>query len=213
MKKYKGIIFDLDGVICHTDEYHYQAWKKLANYLHIPFDREINNQLRGVGRMDSLNIILQNAHILDVNIQTKEKYAKMKNDYYVQLIKNMNQSHLSNDVLATLQKLKQKGYLLAIGSSSKNTKFILNNLGIMDQFDTICDGTNIRYAKPNPEVFLKAAQQLHLLVQECVVVEDAISGIDAAKNGQFNCFGMGDAYQYNQATYHIQNFVDLLEYL
>lgn len=206
----KAVIFDLDGVICSTDEYHYLAWKALADREGIYFDKVINNQLRGVSRMASLEIILKNSK-KEYTSSQKEEMANYKNEVYKTFLVKMTPNDLSDDVLHTLKTLKEKGYKIAIGSSSKNTKTILKQLGIIDMFEAISDGTNITRSKPDPEVFLKAAEMLKLPVNECYVVEDAYSGIDAAKAGNFIAIGIGDASSYDKADYKIHKLSDLLK--
>lgn len=205
----KAVIFDLDGVICLTDEYHYLAWKALADREGIYFDKVINNKLRGVSRMASLDIILERAN-KKYSQEEKEEMANYKNEVYKKFLVKMSPNDLSDDVLYTLKTLKERGFKIAIGSSSKNTKTILKQLGIIDMFDAISDGTNITRSKPDPEVFIKAAEMLNLPVNECYVVEDAYSGIDAAKTGGFKAFGIGDASKYEKADYQIQKLSDLL---
>lgn len=187
--KYKGIIFDLDGVICHTDKYHYQAWKKLADKLGIYFDQEINNRLRGVSRMESFDIILEKYHG-QMSQEDKVRYAAEKNDLYRELLKNMTTDDLDPQVKETLDTLRSRGLLLAIGSSSKNAGFILERLGLDGYFDAVSDGNNISRSKPDPEVFLKAAEYLDLQPQDCLVVEDAQSGLEAAIAGNMDCLSL-----------------------
>ena len=153
------IIFDLDGVICSTDHYHYLAWKKLSDELHISFDEKDNEKLRGVSRMESLDIILEKSSQTYSQVE-KEEFANKKNALYQQYLKQMTPSDLSVEVKETLDQLRNKGYRLAIGSSSKNTKLILKQLGLENYFDAICDGTMIQYSKPHPEVFMKVADLL-----------------------------------------------------
>jgi len=208
--KYQAIIFDLDGVICFTDEYHYQAWKTIADEKGIYFDKEINNRLRGVSRMESLEIILER---FDGTLtqEEKEELAARKNSVYVDLLKNMSEKDLSLEVKETLLKLKEMGIRLAIGSSSKNAKFILGRLGITEYFETISDGTNITNSKPDPEVFLKAAEFLGLEHKDCLVVEDAEAGIQAACSGDFDSAGLGEAANSSKVTYALGSFGDLLK--
>lgn len=207
--RYKAIIFDLDGVICSTDEYHYQAWKKMADKIGVYFDREINNRLRGVSRMESLEIILENGE-KTYSEEEKEQLAEQKNEYYKELLQNMTSEDLSSEVKDTLDALRAKGLKLAIGSSSKNTKFILKQIGLEGYFDKISDGTNIVNSKPDPEVFLKAAQFLGLSPRECMVVEDAEAGIKAADRGGFESAGLGGAAKCSQVTFPMDKFSDLL---
>ena len=205
---YKGIIFDLDGVICHTDKYHYQAWKKLADRLGIYFDETINNRLRGVSRMESLNIILERADKTYTE-QEKEAFATEKNEVYKELLKQMTPEELSPEVKDTLEELRNRGILLSIGSSSKNAGFILNRLGLGDFFDAVSDGNNISHSKPDPEVFLKAAEFLKLPASECLVVEDAEAGLLAAKNGGMDSAAIGDAVKSDLPQYKLETFSDL----
>lgn len=207
--KYKGIIFDLDGVICNTDEYHYLAWKQLADRLGIPFDRERNNLLRGISRMASLDIILRNSNYSFSN-EEKTALAKEKNDLYRQLLNQMTPDNLSTDVKDTLEKLRHSGLQLAIGSSSRNTPLILERLGLNDYFDAVIDGNSITKSKPDPEVFLKASQTLKLAPAECLIVEDAHAGVQAAVAGGFDCAAMGNAKDDDQAVFHINHFSELL---
>ncbi len=182
--KYQAVIFDLDGVICSTDRYHYLAWKKIADDLHIYFDEKINNRLRGVSRMESLEIVLER---YDGNLTEEEKraLAEKKNQFYVELLEQMTEKDLSAEVSKTLVELREKGLKLAIGSSSKNAKRILGRLGLGSYFDAVSDGTNIQKSKPEPEVFLKAAEFLQMEPDKCLVVEDAEAGIEAAARGGF----------------------------
>ena len=210
--RYKGIIFDLDGVICSTDEYHYLAWKALADRMGIPFDRERNNLLRGVSRMASLDIILEKS---DKTYTDEEKtaFAEEKNTLYRELLGRMSPADLSGDVKNTLEALRKTGLKLAIGSSSKNTPFILERIGLKDFFDAVADGNCITHSKPHPEVFLKAADKLGLIPQDCLVVEDAHAGVEAAKAGGFDCAAMGDARDDERADWHLEKFSDLLIHL
>lgn len=211
--KYKAVIFDLDGVICFTDEYHYQAWKQLADKLEIPFDRTINERLRGVSRMDSLEIILEKYAGPALSDEDKEKLATQKNEIYRKSLENMSSDDLSDEVRETLNTLREKGLKLAIGSSSKNTKFILSQIGLADFFDAISDGTNITKSKPDPEVFIKAAEFVSEDPSDCLVIEDAEAGIDAAVAGGFDGAGIGSAASYSRATYHLNSFKDILKYV
>ena len=209
MNTIHAIIFDLDGVICFTDKYHYQAWKELADREGIYFDEKINDRLRGVSRMQSLDIILERAS-REYTEEEKESMAAMKNESYVKLLENMSTKDLSDEVKNTLDELRHRGYKLAIGSSSKNTKKILKQIGLVDYFDAISDGTNITKSKPDPEVFLKAADMVEEKPQNCLVVEDAAAGRDAACAGGFLSAGIGDAAAHEGVTYPIRTFGELL---
>ena len=208
--KYKGIIFDLDGVICSTDHYHYLAWKALADRLGAYFDETINNRLRGVSRMASLEIVLER---YDGTLTEEEKLAaaEEKNNTYRELLKQMSPADLSDEVKTTLDALRAKGLLLGIGSSSKNTKFILSRIGLGDYFDKISDGTNITRSKPDPEVFLKAAEYLGLEPKDCLVVEDAVAGVQAAHAAGMDAAAVGDAAGSGLAEYSLKSFSELLD--
>ena len=207
--KYQGIIFDLDGVLCSTDEYHYRAWKALADRLNIPFDRDRNNLLRGVSRMQSLDIILEKADRA-YSEEEKAAFAEEKNALYRQLLGGMSPDDLTEDVRRTLGELRKTDVRLAIGSSSKNTPFILERLGLSGFFDAVADGNCITHSKPHPEVFLKAAAALTLPPAQCLVVEDAHAGVAAACTGGFDCAAMGDARDDPRAKWHLTRFTDLL---
>ena len=208
--KYKGIIFDLDGVICSTDHYHYLAWKALADRLGAYFDETINNRLRGVSRMASLEIVLER---YNGTLTEEEKLAaaEEKNNTYRELLKQMTPADLSDEVKTTLDALRAKGLLLGIGSSSKNTKFILSRIGLGDYFDKISDGTNITRSKPDPEVFLKAAEYLGLEPKDCLVVEDAVAGVQAAHAAGMDAAAVGDAAGSGLAEYSLRSFSELLD--
>lgn len=213
IREIKGIIFDLDGVIVSTDHYHYLAWKALADKQGIYFDEEINNRLRGVSRLESLNIILEKYNGDELSEKRKLELCEEKNQIYRKLLGNMSGNDVSDDVRYTLDILKNKGYKLAIGSSSKNAKFILNKIGLFDKFDAISDGTNIINSKPDPEVFLKACSFLNLFTRNCLVVEDAKAGIDAAHNVGMLSAGIGEAANYSLSTYKLNKISDLIEVL
>ena len=208
--KYKGIIFDLDGVICSTDHYHYLAWTALADRLGAYFDETINNRLRGVSRMASLEIVLER---YNGTLTEEEKLAaaEEKNNTYRELLKQMTPADLSDEVKTTLDALRAKGLLLGIGSSSKNTRFILSRIGLGDYFDKISDGTNITRSKPDPEVFLKAAEYLGLEPKDCLVVEDAVAGVQAAHAAGMDAAAVGDAAGSGLAEYSLRSFSELLD--
>ena len=208
--QFKAIIFDLDGVICHTDHYHFQAWKQLADRLGIPFNEEDNDRLRGVSRMESLNIILEKSPRL-YSDQEKLACAEEKNENYKKLLMQMTPADLPEKTLATMQELRARGLLLGIGSSSRNTKLILSRLGISDFFDAVADGTEISRSKPDPEVFLLAAEKLGVLPAEAIVVEDANAGIQAAKAGGFFAVGIAVAAGHPAADYAINSIQMLLD--
>ena len=211
--KKKAVIFDLDGVICFTDRFHYQAWKALADRLGIYFDEKINDRLRGVSRMASLEIILERATETYTQEQ-KEAFAEEKNNTYRELLKNMSPADLTDEVKDTLIELRNRGYKLSIGSSSKNTKFILERIGLGDFFDAIADGTDITHSKPDPEVFLCSARKIGMDPADCAVVEDAKAGIQAARAAGMTALALhGDAENCDEEDYNLKNFADLLNIL
>lgn len=190
--KISAIIFDLDGVIVSTDEYHYQAWKDISDQEKIYFDREINERLRGVSRMESLDIILSHS---DKSYSENEKQllAQRKNDIYCELLNKLSPNDILPGVLNLLLSLKARDIKIAIGSSSKNTPFILKQIGLTSNFDAIADGNSIKNSKPDPEVFLLAAKMLGIPPVECAVIEDAQAGIDAAIAAEMKAVGIGSA--------------------
>ena len=208
--KYKGIIFDLDGVICSTDEYHYRAWKQLADRIGVPFDRTVNNRLRGVSRMESLEIILEKSPVAYSEAE-KQAMAAEKNELYRTLLAQMSPRDLSDEVRETLERLRAAGLRLAISSSSKNTPLILGRIGLDNWFDAVSDGNNITRSKPDPEVFLKAAGMLQLSPADCLVVEDALSGAQAGHAGGFAVACVGDAADHGAGDYNLKTFRELLQ--
>ncbi len=205
-----ALIFDLDGVLVFTDKFHYLAWKSVADELGIPFDEKVNDRLRGVSRMDSLEIILERYHGVPLTAEEKQQIAAKKNDLYRSYLATMTEKDVSDEVRATLAELKNRGYLLALGSSSKNAKYILEKVNLLSAFDKISDGNNIVRSKPDPEVFLKAAEFLGVSPATCAVVEDAKAGIDAAKAGGMLAVGIGDAASYEKTDVRLTRFSDLL---
>jgi len=209
--KFEAVIFDLDGVICFTDEYHYRAWKAMADGMGIPFDREINNRLRGVSRMDSLEIILEKYQGPALSEEKKAQLAQQKNDLYRESLKGMSTDDLSDEVKQTLDSLRAMGLKLAIGSSSKNTPFILGQIGLKDYFDAVSDGNNITRSKPDPEVFVKAADMLGIAPERCLVVEDAVSGAQAGHAGGMRVACLGDAARSGAGDWNMQSIRELTE--
>lgn len=188
----KAVIFDLDGVLVTTDEYHYRAWKKLADEENIYFDRAINSRLRGVSRMESLDIILEKSDKKYTQEQ-KQALAERKNNYYKQLINGLTEKDVLNGVEENLTELKRSGIKIAVGSSSKNTPMILEKTGLLKYFDAVADGNDIKKSKPDPEVFLKAAEKLGVKPCDCLVVEDADAGIEAGKRAGMKTLAVGAA--------------------
>lgn len=209
--KFQAVIFDLDGVICFTDEYHYRAWKAMADGMGIPFDRTINNRLRGVSRMASLEIILEKYDGPALSQEKKEELARQKNDIYRESLREMSTKDLSVEVKETLDALRAMGLKLAIGSSSKNTPFILGQIGLGDYFDAVSDGNNITRSKPDPEVFVKAAEMLGIAPEHCLVVEDAVSGAEAGHAGGMKVACLGDAALNKAGDWNMQTIRELVE--
>jgi kojibiose phosphorylase len=183
-----AVIFDLDGVITDTSEFHYQGWKRLADEIGIPFDREQNEALRGVSRKDSLRRLLQGRSVPDDQFQ---EMMDRKNRYYLELIHTITPADLLPGVADLLADLKAAGIKIALGSSSKNAPEVLERLGIMDYMEAIADGNNVTQSKPAPDVFLYAAEQLGIPAIHCIVVEDAASGIEAAIRAGMWSVGLG----------------------
>lgn len=196
----KGVIFDLDGVIVSTDNCHYQAWKRMADEEGIPFDRTINERLRGVSRMESLSLILEKAD-KEYSEEEKQAMASRKNGYYAELIRGLTPEDMLPGAMDTLKHLKSKGIKIAIGSSSRNTPLILRQLHLENTFDAVADGNAIRRSKPDPEVFLLAAKLLGLAPENCLVVEDADAGVEAALAGGMRVLGVGGAARNPKATF------------
>lgn len=194
----KGVIFDLDGVIVSTDEFHYQGWKRLADEENIEFTREDNMRLRGVSRMQSLDFLLEKA-TRKYTDEEKLEMAARKNSYYRELLKDITPDDILPGAMEIMEKLKKRGIKVAIGSSSKNTPRILQRIGLENYFDAVSDGNDIKKGKPDPEVFLIAAQRLSLAPEECLVVEDANAGIEAALAGNMKAMGVGAAHDDERA--------------
>ena len=209
--KFDAVIFDLDGVICSTDEYHYKAWKAMADSMGIPFDRTINNRLRGVSRMASLEIILEKYSGPALTDEQKTALAEKKNNLYREYLHEMSTADLPADVSETLKALREAGLKLAIGSSSKNTPFILGQIGLSGYFDAVSDGNNITRSKPDPEVFVKATEMLGIPADRCLVVEDAVSGAEAGHRGGMKVACVGDAAKNGAGDWNMESIRELTE--
>lgn len=186
----RGVIFDLDGVLVTTDEFHYQAWKRMADEEGIYFDREINHRLRGVSRMESLEIILERA-TRQYSDDEKVEMATRKNNCYRDLLLTLTSESLLPGAVETLTELRKLGIKTAIGSSSRNTPLIMERTGLADKVDAVADGNDITRSKPDPQVFLIAAERLGLPAGECLVIEDAVAGIEAGRRAGMAVFGIG----------------------
>jgi beta-phosphoglucomutase len=203
----KACLFDLDGVIVDTARYHFIAWRNLANDLGIDFDEKENENLKGVGRMESLEYILSLGGIYKSDHE-KELLAAKKNDQYKMLIEQIGPSEILPGVEDFLGELKSANILIGLGSSSKNARPVLSYLGIKTYFDVIVDGTDISKSKPDPEVFIRGAEALSIAPSETVVFEDARAGVEAARTGGFMSIGVGDPVELGIADHVINGFVD-----
>lgn len=194
MRKIEAIIFDLDGVIVDTAIFHYQAWKRLANEYGFDFTPEQNERLKGISRLESLDILLDIGGIDISSEDEKNRLATQKNDWYRENILKMTPKEILPSVEDFLKELKEANYKIAIGSSSKNAGTILERIGYDNYFDAVVDGTKITNSKPDPEVFLKAATELGVEPENCVVFEDAHAGIEAAKRANMRTIGVGNKH-------------------
>jgi beta-phosphoglucomutase len=204
----KACIFDLDGVIVDTAKYHYLAWKRLADKLDIPFTEKDNERLKGVSRMDSLEIILEIGN-RKPGKSIKQKYATLKNAWYIDYINRMTPGEILPGCMEFIGELRNAKIRVAIGSASKNTPLILERVGIMGLFDAVADGNSVEKAKPDPEVFIKAAELVGVDPVNCVVFEDAVAGIQAALNAGMKCIGVGSAEVLTEAHYVISGLKEM----
>lgn len=184
-------IFDLDGVIVDTATYHYEAWKRLANSLGFDFTHEQNEQLKGISRMDSLDLVLGWGNT-QKSPDEKIQLAQQKNAWYLELIGKMKADEILPGVRQFIEELKAAGVRIALGSASKNSAEILERTGISDFFDVIVDGNSVSRSKPDPEVFSRGAELLGLAPESCVVIEDAAAGVEAAHRAGMKVIGIGD---------------------
>ena len=204
----KGFIFDLDGVIVDTAKYHFLAWKDLAEQLHIHFTKKQNEQLKGISRIKSLEKILS----LGNKTITKEKFQELmaqKNDDYLNYVNQMDASEILPDVPKVLNYLIKKQQPIALGSASKNARFILKKVDLLHKFPTIIDGNEVANGKPNPEVFLKAAKKLQMKPENCIVFEDAVAGIKAANTAQMISVGIGERDILHEANFVFKDFTEI----
>jgi len=206
--KTKGFIFDLDGVIVDTAKYHFLAWRKLAKSVGITFSEEQNEQLKGVSRIRSLEKILAWGDKELPEDQFMELMAR-KNDDYLSYIAGMDENEILPDVHRILDLLKDFGQTISLGSASKNARSILKEVKLLSEFEVIVDGTNVRKAKPNPAVFLKAAEQMGIAPEQCIVFEDAMAGIQAANAAGMTSIGIGDSAVLTEADYCFTDFTEI----
>lgn len=210
MKKKKGFIFDLDGVIVDTAKYHYLAWKQIADSLNIEFTHEHNELLKGVSRVRSLDIILDLGKIEASQVQ-KDQWLVQKNEEYLSYLVDMDQSEILPGVLDVLNFLKENNQGIALGSASKNARPILEKTGILSYFDAIVDGNDVSNAKPDPEVFLIAAQQLQVEPIHAFVFEDSVAGVQAANIGNMTSIGIGEQSVLHEAHHNFKDFTFINE--
>jgi beta-phosphoglucomutase len=204
----KAFIFDLDGVIVDTAKFHYLAWKELANELGFEFTEEQNEDLKGVSRVASLEILL-NIGKVQLSNERKEELLKEKNEQYLGYIAKMGQDEILPGIKKILQYLKENEIPFSLGSASKNARLILRILGLYDLFDAIVDGNDVSSAKPDPEVFLIAAKKLNKDPHDCIVIEDAQAGIQAANNARMMSIGIGNKKILNEASFVLNNTSEL----
>jgi beta-phosphoglucomutase len=205
MTQKKAFIFDLDGVIVDTARYHFLAWQKIAAQLGIEFTPEHNEQLKGVSRIRSLDIILELGKI-NATQEDKNKWLVQKNEDYLSYLVDIDQSEILPGVLNVLEFIKERKQLIALGSASKNARPILEKTGILNLFDAIIDGNDVTNAKPDPEVFLRAAKLLNTSNENSIVFEDSVAGIQAANTANMISVGIGDEKILHEAKYIFKDF-------
>ncbi|HON51663.1 MAG TPA: beta-phosphoglucomutase, partial [Bacteroidales bacterium] len=208
MAHIEACIFDMDGVLVSTEIYHYKAWKRLADSIGISIDEHFNEQLKGVSRAVCIDLILAHGNVKKTQIE-KEQLAAQKNQWFLEYIEHISPQDVFPGVIEFLTDLRANGFKMAIGSASKNAPLLLEKMQIAHYFDAIVDGNTIEKAKPNPEVFLKGAQQLGIAPSACVVFEDALSGVQAAKSAGMYCIGVGSKEHLTLADECISSFTEM----
>lgn len=203
-----GVIFDLDGVIVDTAKYHFLAWKKLADSLGFEFTKEHNELLKGVSRVRSLEILL-NIGKVNISKEQKQEFLISKNKDYLEFISKMTENEILPGVNKLLDYLDEASINYVLGSASKNASLILKQVGLLKRFSAIVDGNNVTKAKPDPEVFLIGAKKLNIKPENCVVFEDAIAGVEAAKNAKMIAVGVGDKSTLNKADYNVNSLTEI----
>ena len=206
----KGIVFDLDGVLLSTDCLHYKAWKTLADRLGIPFSPQQGDRCRGISRMESLEIVLENSAV-NYTTEEKEALAREKNEHYRALLQGLTPMDVPAESVQVLTELRNRGYQLALASGSKNAALILQKTGLGQLLDGAVDGNDITHSKPDPEVFLKAAQTLNLMPDECVGVDDADAGVKAIRAAGMRAAAIGAAAQAGNGDWNLSHLSQLLE--
>ncbi len=206
--KTKVCIFDLDGVVVDTAKFHFLAWKELAEKLDYPFSEKENEKLKGVSRKNSLEIILGWAK-KPLREETKERLLIEKNKNYLSHVERLTQNDILPGIMDVLACLRTLNVNTAIGSSSKNARYILEKLELTDRFDVIVDGTDVKRGKPDPEVFALGAERLKVNYEECLVIEDAVAGIQAAQKLGMKTIGVGQADELRLADYKFSSLSEL----
>lgn len=205
----KCVIFDLDGVLVSTDELHYQAWKAIAEKLEVPFSREDNMRQRGVSRMESLEVVLEKCP-RTFTAGEKEALATEKNDLYRSMLSGLSPADVLEGVRETLAMLREQGIVLAVGSSSKNAPDILERTQLGTEMQVVVSGLDITHSKPHPEVFAKAGERAGFLPEECLVVEDAETGVQAGKAAGMRVLAVGAARDNRQADFRYETLEQAL---
>ncbi|HTJ51298.1 MAG TPA: beta-phosphoglucomutase [Cyclobacteriaceae bacterium] len=203
----KAVIFDLDGVIVDTAHYHFIAWKRLADELGVPFNEHDNERLKGVSRMQSMDIILE-LGALHISMDRKAQLADKKNTWFVEFVEKMKPSEIFPGVKQLLEELKSQGIKIALASSSKNARRVIELLQIENEFDAVVDGTMIVHTKPDPEIFLLASTMINVPASQCVVFEDAEAGVEAALAAGMKCVGVGSTEQLGKANRVVKRTAD-----
>lgn len=209
MAEIKACIFDMDGVLVSTEIYHFKAWQRLTETLGFTIDEKFNENLKGVSRSVCIDLILKHGGLQKTQ-EEKDALAAQKNQWFLEYVQTeITPKNVYPGVINFLESIRKAGYKTAIGSASKNAPLLVEKLGIQSYFDAIVDGNMITKAKPNPEVFLKGAELIGVKPENCVVFEDAISGVEAAKNGGMYCVGVGSPQTLTKANFCINSFTEM----
>ncbi|MCQ2606960.1 MAG: beta-phosphoglucomutase [Bacteroidales bacterium] len=209
MAEIKACIFDMDGVLVSTEIYHFKAWQRLTETLGFTIDEKFNENLKGVSRSVCIDLILKHGGLQKTQ-EEKDALAAQKNKWFLEYVQTeITPKNVYPGVINFLESIRKAGYKTAIGSASKNAPLLVEKLGIQSYFDAIVDGNMITKAKPNPEVFLKGAELIGVKPENCVVFEDAISGVEAAKNGGMYCVGVGSPQTLTKANFCINSFTEM----